>query len=99
MSHENLILLALFLFGIGAIGVTIRRNALVVLMCIELMLNAVNILAISFDYFHQAIDGSLLVIFVITVAAIEAAVGLALIVYVYRKRASIDLDEISEMKG
>lgn len=87
------------MFLIGAVGVTVRKNALTVLMCIELMLNAVNLMVLSFDAFNHLIEGNVLVIFIITVAAIEAAVGLALIVYVFRKKETIDINELNTMRG
>ncbi len=76
----------------------IRRNAIVVLMCIELMLNAANIALVAFSSFTQTIDGQVFVFFVITVAAAEAAVGLALIVVLFRNRKSISVDDFNLMK-
>lgn len=87
------------MFLIGAVGVTVRKNALTVLMCIELMLNAVNLMVLSFDAYNHLIEGNVLVIFIITVAAIEAAVGLALIVYVFRKKETIDINKLNTMSG
>lgn len=86
------------IFAIGVIGVMIRRNAIVVLMCIELMLNAANIALVAFSSFTQTIDGQVFVFFVITVAAAEAAVGLALIVVLFRNRKSISVDDFNLMK-
>jgi NADH-quinone oxidoreductase subunit K len=86
------------LFTIGVIGVLTRRNAIVVFMCIELMLNAVNLTFITFSRFLQSMDGVLFAFFVIAVAAAEAAVGLAIFVMIYRSRETINVDEINLLK-
>src|SRR4030042_2561844 len=86
------------LFTIGVIGALTRRNAIVVFMCIELMLNAVNISFITFSRFLQSVDGVLFAFFVIAVAAGEAAVGLAIFVMIYRSREKINVDEINILK-
>jgi NADH-quinone oxidoreductase subunit K len=86
------------LFTIGVIGTLTRRNALIVFMCIELMLNAVNLTFITFSRFLQSMDGVLFAFFVIAVAAAEAAVGLAIFVMIYRSRETINLDEINILK-
>src|SRR5512137_2272476 len=82
------------LFTIGVIGALTRRNAIVVFMCIELMLNAVNISFIALSRFLQSLDGVLFAFFVIAVAAAEAAVGLAIFVIIYRSKETINVDEI-----
>jgi NADH-quinone oxidoreductase subunit K len=86
------------LFTIGVIGALTRRNAIVVFMCIELMLNAVNLTFVTFSHFLQSLDGVLFAFFVMAVAAAEAAVGLAIFVMVYRSRETINLDEINLLK-
>jgi NADH-quinone oxidoreductase subunit K len=86
------------LFTIGVIGTLTRRNAIIVFMCIELMLNAVNLTFITFSRFLQSMDGVLFAFFVIAVAAAEAAVGLAIFVMIYRSRETINLDEINILK-
>jgi NADH-quinone oxidoreductase subunit K len=86
------------LFTIGVIGALTRRNALVVFMCIELMLNAVNLTFITFSRFLQSLDGVLFAFFVMAVAAAEAAVGLAIFVLVYRSRGTINVDEVNLLK-
>jgi len=86
------------LFTIGVIGALTRRNAIVVFMCIELMLNAVNLTFITFSRFLQSMDGVLFAFFVMAVAAAEAAVGLAIFVLVYRSRETINVDEINLLK-
>ena len=94
-------LIALFvsaiLFTIGVIGVLLRRNAIIVFMCIELMLNAANISLVAFSRLH-GIEGQIFVFFVMAVAAAEAAVGLAIIIAFFRLRGSTDVDELSLLK-
>ena len=87
------------LFVIGVVGVLVRRNALIIFMCIELMLNAGNLALVAFAKYLNSIDGQVLVFFVMTVAAAEVAVGLALIVNVYRSRETVYVDEINLLKG
>ncbi len=88
-----------FLFVIGAVGVFIRRNVITVMMCIELMLNAVNLAFIAFSRAHGTIDGQILVFFVFTVAAAEAAVGLAIVIALQRTREDLDVDNFDLLKG
>ncbi len=92
------LVLSAILFTIGVIGALTRRNAIVVFMCIELMLNSVNLSFITFSRFLQSIDGVLFAFFVIAVAAAEAAVGLAIFVMIYRSRETINVDEINLLK-
>jgi NADH-quinone oxidoreductase subunit K len=87
------------LFVIGALGVLLRRNALILFMSIELMLNSANLLFVAFARHLGSLDGQVLVFFVITVAAAEVAVGLALIVAIFRSKKSINIDEINLLKG
>jgi NADH-quinone oxidoreductase subunit K len=91
--------LSAILFTIGAVGVLIRRNAIIIFMSVELMLNAANLAFVAFARFHAALSGQIFVFFVITVAAAEVAVGLALIVTIFRSKESINVDEIHELKG
>ena len=93
------ILLSAILFTIGAICVLIRRNALIIFMGIELMLNAANLAFVAFATQHQEVSGQIFVFFVMTVAAAEVAVGLALIVTIFRTKQSIDVDQLSSLKG
>ncbi len=86
------------LFAIGVAGVLIRRNAIVVLMCVELMLNAVNLTFVALAQVH-GVGGQLMVFFVMTVAAAEAAVGLAIILAIFRHTQSVDLKSINLLKG
>jgi len=91
--------IALTVFSIGVIGFLIRRNLLIMLMCLELMLNGVNITLVSFSKLHQDPGGSVLVLFIILVAAAEAAVGLALIVSLFRRFKNIQVDNLREQKN
>ncbi len=86
------------LFTIGVIGALTRRNAIVVFMCIELMLNAVNLTFITLSHFLRSMDGVIFAFFVMAVAAAEAAVGLAIFVLIYRSRETINVDEINLLK-
>lgn len=90
--------LSALLFTIGVLGVVVRRNAIVVFMCIELMLNAVNLSFVAFAQVH-GVDGQVMVFFVMTVAAAEAAVGLAIILAVYRHVRSVDLESVNLLQG
>ena len=93
------IILSAILFTIGALGVLIRRNALIIFMSIELMLNAANVAFVAFANTYGHLNGQIIVFFVIAVAAAEVAVGLALIVAIFKTRQSIDVDQISSLKG
>ncbi|BAN03872.1 NADH-quinone oxidoreductase subunit NuoK [Ilumatobacter coccineus] len=99
MLQANFLLLAAVLFCIGVYGVIARRNAVMVLMSIELILNSVNLNFIAFALMNQNIDGHVFALFVIAIAAAEVGVGLAMVLLIYRNRKSIALDELSEMKG
>ena len=87
------------LFAVGLTGVIIRRNMITVLMAIELMLNAVNVNLVAFSHRMSSLDGQVFTIFVITVAAGEAAVGLAIIIQLYRLRSTINVDEATDLNG
>jgi len=93
------LVLSAVLFTIGALGVLLRRNAIVIFMSIELMLNSANLLFVAYARQLQALSGQVFVFFVMTVAAAEVAVGLALIVAIFRTKHSIDIDQLNEMKG
>jgi NADH-quinone oxidoreductase subunit K len=90
--------LAAVLFCIGVAGVLTRRNAIVIFMCIELMLNSVNLTLVAFSAFLGDITGQALVFFVMAVAAAEAAVGLAIVIAIFRNRQSVNIDEINILK-
>ena len=93
------LILSGILFTIGVIGALTRRNAIIVFMSIELMLNAVNVTFITFSRFLQSMDGVIFAFFVMAVAAAEAAVGLAIFVLLYRSRQTINVEEINLLKG
>jgi len=95
---DDYLLLSFLLFVIGFCGVLLRRNALVVLMSLELMLNASNLALVAFSRFNGTMDGNLFVFFIITVAAAEVAVGLAILVALYRKRQTVILTEMDLLK-
>ena len=99
MYLNQFLLLAAVIFCIGVYGVLARRNAVLVLMSIELMLNAVNINLVAFGAFRGNVIGQVFALFVIAIAAAEVGVGLAIVLLIYRNRTSIDLDEVDLMKG
>ena len=96
---EYYIILSAILFSIGVLGVLIRRNALIIFMSVELMLNASNLAIVAFSSAIKSLSGQIFVFFVIAVAAAEVAVGLALIVEIFKSKHSIDVDQISSLKG
>jgi NADH-quinone oxidoreductase subunit K len=96
---EYYLVLSAILFGLGATGVLIRRSPLLIFMSIELMLNAANLALVAFAYQLQSLAGQVFVFFVITVAAAEVTVGLAIIVAIFRMRENIDVDEMNRLKG
>ena len=99
MILNQFLLLAAVLFCVGVYGVLARRNGVLVLMSIELILNAVNINLIAFGAFHDNVAGQVFALFVIAVAAAEVGVGLAIVLLIYRNRQSVDLPEVDMMKG
>ena len=98
MGINFFLILALILFTIGLIGVLVRRNAIIVFMSIELMLNSVNLVFVSFSSFLGNLNGQIFVFFIMTVAAAEATIGLAIIIALYRNKDTINLDEINLLK-
>lgn len=99
ISPAHYVALAVILFVIGGVGVLIRRNALVVFMCIELMLNAVNLAFIAFARMHGQLDGQVIAFFVMVVAAAEVVVGLAILTSIFRARKSASVDDASLLKN
>jgi NADH-quinone oxidoreductase subunit K len=93
------LIVAGILFAVGLTGVVVRRNSIVILMCLELMLNAANLALVAFSRVHRDMQGQVFVFFAITVAAAEAAVMLAIIIAVYRQRQTVDVDEMDLMQG
>ncbi|MFM7216437.1 MAG: NADH-quinone oxidoreductase subunit NuoK [Bacteroidota bacterium] len=96
---NNYILLSTLLFGIGVIGVLSRRNAIIILMCIELMLNAVNLLLTAFSCYNSDPAGQVFVFFIMAVAAAEVAVGLAILTMIYRNTGTIDINALNNLRG
>jgi NADH-quinone oxidoreductase subunit K len=98
MTTEPYIVLAAILFSIGALGVLVRRNAIVVFMCVELMLNATNLAFVSFARQHGNLDGQIAAFFVMVVAAAEVVIGLAIIMAIFRTRRSASVDDANLLK-
>ncbi len=98
VSPAHFIALSVILFVIGTVGVLVRRNAIVVFMCVELMLNACNLAFVTFARMHGALDGQLIAFFVMVIAAAEVVVGLAILTSIFRARRSASVDDASLMK-
>ena len=98
MTPTYYLLLSALLFSLGAVGVLVRRNAIVVFMCVELMLNAVNLTLVTFSRMHGTLDGQVMAFFVMVVAAAEVVVGLAIIMSIYRTRRSASVDDSNLLK-
>lgn len=99
VSIQFYIVLATLLFSIGAVGVLVRRNAIILLMCIELMLNAVNLLLVAFSTYFGKADGQIFVFFIMVVAAAEATVGLSILVMAYRNLKTTDVGLFNKLNG
>ncbi len=99
MDLSWFVVLSAFIFAIGAAGVLTRRNPLVILLCLELMLNGGNLALIAFSRAHGDGDGQIFALIVMVVAACEVVIGLGLIVAMYRARLPVDVDELSELRG
>ena len=100
LTLQSYLTLAAIIFAIGIIGIVInRKNIIIVMMCTELLLISVNFNFIAFSYFNQDMAGQIFVFFILTVAAAEAAVGLAIIVIYYKNKGSIHVEQISSLKG
>ena len=95
---EHYLILSAVLFALGVVGVVVRRNVIVVFLCIELMLNGANLAFVAYGLFLDSLDGQLIVFFVMAVAAAEAAIGLAIVVLIYRHRESTDVDDLNLLK-
>jgi NADH-quinone oxidoreductase subunit K len=96
---ETYLYLSALLFSIGVFGILLRRNAIIMFMSIEIMLNAVNLMLVAFSTFHQDASGQVFVFFSMAVAAAEVAVGLAILVSIFRNLGSIDIDNLKNLKG
>lgn len=95
---NHYLILSGILFSIGVMGVLLRRNAIIILMCIELMLNAVNLLLVAFSVMHGDAGGQVMVFFIMAVAAAEVSVGLSILVLIYRNVKSTDIDMLNKLK-
>jgi len=98
MDLLHYLILSMLLFTIGAVGFIIKRNIIVMFLCVELMLNAVNLTFIAFSSFLNQVDGQIIVFFVMVIAAVEAAVGLAITIVLYRNRNTLNADDADLMK-
>ncbi len=98
MQLNFFLILALILFTIGVLGVLVRRNAIIIFMCIELMLNSVNLILVAFSSYLGNINGQIFVFFIMSVAAAEAAIGLAIIIALFRNKQTINIDEMNILK-
>ena len=98
VSLEHYLFVSALLFSLGLLGVIIRRNLLIIYMSLELMLNAANLALVAFSRFNNSLDGQIMVFFIITVAAAEVSVGLALIVALYRKRQTAHVEDLTSLK-
>jgi len=98
VTLQHYLFLAAALFTLGVVGVLVRRNLIVILMCLELMLNAVNLTFIAFSRYLGSVEGQIFVLFIMVVAAAEVAVGLAIAVAVFREKGSIDVNDVNLMK-
>ena len=99
MQLGGYLILSALLFGTGIAGVLLRRNIVVIIMSVELMLNAANLALVAFSRYLPGLDGQVLTFLVIAIAAAEAAVGLALVVHVARQRSTVDVDDLTLMRG
>src|SRR5918998_346398 len=98
MDETSYLFLAAFLFTVGAVGVLVRRNAILVFMCVELMLNSVNLTLVTFSRINGTLDGQIMAFFVMVVAAAEVVVGLAIIMSIFRTRRSASVDDANLLK-
>ncbi len=99
LTLTHFLVLSFILFSIGVAGVLLRRNIIIILMSLELIFNSVNISLAAFSYYLRSLNGMVFVVFNITVAAAEVAIGLAILVTVYRNRKTVHVDELGDMKG
>ncbi|UVO12896.1 NADH-quinone oxidoreductase subunit NuoK [Mycobacterium sp. SVM_VP21] len=99
MNPENYLYLSAMLFTVGATGVLLRRNALVMFMCVELMLNAANLAFVTFARLHSQLDGQMVAFFTMVVAACEVVIGLAIIMTIFRARRSASVDDANLLRG
>ena len=96
---SDYLILSVVLFSIGAIGFLVKKNPLIMFMCVEIMLNSANLAFVAFSRYLNNIDGQVIVFFIMTIAAAEVVVGLAIIVAIFRSRATVDVDEVNALRG
>lgn len=99
MGNQFLLIISATIFCIGSVGFLIRRNPLIMFMCVELMLNAVNLLLVGYSGFLKSLDGQIFALMIMAVAAAEVVVGLAIILTIFRTRHDLDVDHINVLKG
>jgi NADH-quinone oxidoreductase subunit K len=99
MGNQFLLIISATIFCIGSVGFLIRRNPLIMFMCVELMLNAVNLLLVGYSGFLKSLDGQIFALMIMAVAAAEVVVGLAIILTIFRTRRDLDVDHINVLKG
>ncbi len=99
VTLNHYLFLSFIIFSIGVAGVLLRRSIIIVLMSLELMFNAVNVSLVAFSYYLQSMTGRVFVVFTITIAAAEVAIGLAILVALYRVRKTVNVDEVNVLKG
>lgn len=99
VTLNHYLFLSFIIFSIGVAGVLLRRNIIIVLMSLELIFNSVNISLVAFSYFLQSMTGRIFVVFTITIAAAEVAIGLAIMVAIFRLKSTTNIDDLNEMKG
>jgi NADH-quinone oxidoreductase subunit K len=99
MGNQFLLIISATIFCVGSVGFLIRRNPLVMFMCVELMLNAVNLLLVGYSGFLKSLDGQIFALMIMAVAAAEVVVGLAIILTIFRTRRDLDVDHINVLKG
>lgn len=96
---EHYLTVAFILFSLGILGVLLRRNLLIIFMCLELMLNAINLLLIAFSKFNNFLDAQIMTFFIMVIAASEAAIGLAIVISVFKHYQSLDVNDLRELRG
>ena len=99
LSLTHFLMLSMILFSIGVTGVLSRRNVIIILMSLELVFNSANISLAAFAYYLQSLNGTVFVVFSITIAAAEVAVGLAILIIIYRRKQTVDVDKLNTMRG
>lgn len=99
ITINHFLILSALLFALGLIGVCVRRNVLVVMMCIEILMNAINLTFVALARYHNKMDGHVIAIFVMAIAAVEAAIGLGIVIAVFRNRQTVNTEELTALKG